>query len=55
MNTQEIKRGEYNAYYPISELKMATVNRDTVTKHAENFKSKLKSPTSMEKDQGRQG
>lgn len=41
MNTQEIKRGEYNAYYPISELKMATVNRDTVTKHAENFKSKL--------------
>ena len=41
MNTQEIKRGEYNAYYQISELKMATVNRDTVTKHAENFKSKL--------------
>lgn len=41
MNTQEIKRGEYNAYYPISELKMATVNRDTVTKHAENFKDKL--------------
>jgi hypothetical protein len=41
MNTQEIKRGEYNAYYPISELKMATVNRDTVTNHAENFKSKL--------------
>ena len=41
MNTQEIKRGEYNAYYPISELKMATVNRDKVLKHAENFKSKL--------------
>jgi len=41
MNTQEIKRGEYNAYYSISDLKMATVNRDTVTKHAENFKSKL--------------
>lgn len=41
MNTQEIKRGYYNAYYPISELKMATVNRDTVIKHAENFKSKL--------------
>jgi hypothetical protein len=41
MNTQEIKRGEYNAYYPISELKMATVNRETVNKHAENFKSKL--------------
>jgi len=41
MINQEIKRGDYNAYYPISELKMATVNRDTVTKHAENFKSKL--------------
>ena len=41
MNTQEIKRGEYNAYYPISELKMAIVNRDKVSKHAENFKSKL--------------
>ena len=41
MNTQEIKRGEYNAYYLISELKMAIINRDTVTKHAENFKSKL--------------
>lgn len=41
MNTQEIKRGEYNAYYPISKLKMAKVNRDTVTKHAENFKDKL--------------
>ena len=23
MNTQEIKRGEYNAYYPISEVKLA--------------------------------
>jgi len=41
MINQEIKRGEYNAYYPISELKMAAVNRDTVIKHAENFKSKL--------------
>lgn len=41
MSTQEIKRGQYNAYYPISELKMAKVNRDTVAKHAENFKSKL--------------
>jgi hypothetical protein len=41
MNTQEIKRGEYNAYYPISKLKMASVNRDTVIKHAENFKEKL--------------
>ena len=41
MINQEIKRGDYNAYYPISELKMAAVNRDTVIKHAENFKSKL--------------
>jgi hypothetical protein len=41
MNTQEIKRGEYNAYYPISKLKAANVNRDKVLKHAENFKSKL--------------
>jgi len=41
MNTQEIKRGEFNAYYPIEKLKMASINRDTVEKHAENFKSKL--------------
>jgi len=41
MKTTELKRGEYNAYYPISNLKMATVNRDTVEKHAENFKQKL--------------
>ena len=41
MTTQEIKRGEYNAYYPISKLKAANVNRDKVLKHAENFKSKL--------------
>ena len=41
MNTQEIKRGEYNAYYPISELKMAKMNRDLVLSHVESFKSKL--------------
>ena len=36
MKKQEIKRGDYNAFYPISELKMANVNRDKVLKHAEN-------------------
>ena len=41
MNTQEIKRGEYNAYYLISDLKVAEVNRDLFLKHAENFKNKL--------------
>ncbi len=41
MNTQEIKRGEYNAYYQISNLKVAEVNRDLFLKHAENFKNKL--------------
>jgi hypothetical protein len=41
MNTQEIKRGEFNAYYLISDLKFAKVNRDLFMKHAENFKSKL--------------
>tara|TARA_R110000851_G_scaffold95336_1_gene207147 strand:+ start:60 stop:797 length:738 start_codon:yes stop_codon:yes gene_type:complete len=41
MNTQEIKRGEYNAYYPISELKMAKMNRDLTISHVESFKSKL--------------
>jgi len=42
MINQEIKRGKYNPYYPLSELKMASINRDTVIKHAENFKLKLK-------------
>jgi hypothetical protein len=41
MKTQEIKRGEFNAYYLISDLKVAIVNRDLFTKHAYNFKSKL--------------
>ncbi len=41
MINQEIKRGDYNAYYPLSKLKAAIVNRDTVDKHSDNFKSKL--------------
>jgi len=41
MNTQEIKRGEFNAYYLISDLKITLVNRDLFIKHAENFKNKL--------------
>lgn len=41
MKTTEIKRGEFNAYYEISKLKMAEVNRDVLLKHSENFKEKL--------------
>lgn len=41
MITTEIKRGEFNAYYPISNLKMASINRDIFKPHAENFKLKL--------------
>lgn len=41
MIKQEFKRGTYEAYYPISKLKPAKVNRDTVKKHADNFKIKL--------------
>lgn len=41
MTTTEIKRGEFNAYYSIDKLKMASVNRDIFTQHAENFKDKL--------------
>lgn len=41
MKNQELKRGEFNAYFPIEQLKPARVNRDLVAKHAENFKSKL--------------
>ena len=41
MTTTEIKRGEFNAYYSIDRLKMASVNRDIFTQHAENFKDKL--------------
>ena len=42
MNTQEIKRGNYNAYYPISELKQSLVNRDILINHAEQFGKKIK-------------
>lgn len=41
MKTEEIKRGEFNAYYPISNLKPSTVNRDLFLKHSESFKNKL--------------
>jgi len=41
MKTTEIKRGQFNAYYPISNLKMAEVNRDVLLNHSENFKQKL--------------
>lgn len=41
MKSKEIKRGKYNAYYLISDLKVAEVNRDLFLKHSENFKNKL--------------
>jgi hypothetical protein len=41
MKTQEIKRGKFNAYYPIENLKPADVNRDLFLKHSESFKNKL--------------
>jgi hypothetical protein len=41
MKTTEIKRGEFNAYYPIENLKPADVNRDLFLKHSESFKNKL--------------
>lgn len=41
MKTEEIKRGEFNAYYPITELKVAKNNRDLFSKHSEAFKNKL--------------
>jgi hypothetical protein len=41
MKTTEIKRGEFNAYYLISDLKVAIVNRDLFLQHSENFKNKL--------------
>lgn len=42
MKATELKRGEFKAYYAISDLKPAKVNRDLLSKHAENFKAKLK-------------
>jgi hypothetical protein len=41
MKTQEIKRGEFVAYYLISDLKITTINRDLFIKHSDKFKSKL--------------
>jgi len=41
MKTTEIKRGEFQPYYNIKNLKMAQVNRDVFLKHSENFKHKL--------------
>ena len=41
MKTRLLKKGVYNPNYPISELKMAKVNRDMISSHSENFKCKL--------------
>lgn len=41
MRTKQLQSGTYNPSYPIKELKMAKVNRETKQTHAENFKSKL--------------
>tara|TARA_R110002096_G_scaffold407262_1_gene605690 strand:+ start:154 stop:924 length:771 start_codon:yes stop_codon:yes gene_type:complete len=40
-NTPEIKVGIFDSNYPIKKVKIAGVNRETVEKHSENFKSKL--------------
>jgi hypothetical protein len=37
MKTQEIKRGEFVAYYLISDLKITTINRDLFIKHSKHF------------------
>tara|TARA_R100001369_G_scaffold23515_1_gene43233 strand:+ start:8914 stop:9672 length:759 start_codon:yes stop_codon:yes gene_type:complete len=41
MKTEQLKRGEFNPYYPIKDLKMAKDNRDFILNHAINFKNKL--------------
>ena len=41
MTKQKLKKGKYNANYPIKDLRLAKVNRDMIKTHAENFKSKL--------------
>jgi len=41
MKTTEIKRGQFNAYYPVSDLKHSLVNRDIVQNHSDIFKKKL--------------
>jgi len=37
----ELKRGKYDAYYPISKLKENNVNRDCVKSHSKKFQKKL--------------
>lgn len=39
--TKQLQTGTFNPFYPINELKMASVNREITLSHAENFKSKL--------------
>ncbi len=39
--TKQLQTGTFNPFYPINELKMASVNRQITLSHAENFKSKL--------------
>ena len=41
MKTTEIKRGQFNPYYPVSDLKHSLVNRDIVQNHSDIFKKKL--------------
>ena len=38
----ELKRGNYDAYYPISKIKENNVNRDCVKSHSNKFQTKLK-------------
>lgn len=42
MKTTEIKTGQFNAYYPISNLKQSLVNRDIVENHSQIFSKKIK-------------
>ena len=37
----KLKKGTYNPTYPIKDLKLAKINRDTSLVHSENFTSKL--------------
>ncbi len=41
-NLKEIKKGTFNANFPIADLVQSSVNRDTVSKHSDNFAKKLK-------------
>ncbi len=41
MTNTNIKVGTFQAFYPISEIKFAKVNRDLVESHSENFSKKL--------------